>query len=70
MIWFYAITGVCGLRVILFVLPDYRQRQLGVLFCPARTIGRQLYRGIGIAQSIKRHLEISLPPRCSWARRG
>ncbi|MBD0865723.1 MAG: hypothetical protein GDA36_09035 [Rhodobacteraceae bacterium] len=37
--------GFCGLRVILFaappqVLPDCRHRQSGVLFWPARTIGR------------------------------
>ncbi|MBD0865090.1 MAG: hypothetical protein GDA36_05505 [Rhodobacteraceae bacterium] len=29
-----------------------------------------LYRGIGIAQSLKQRLQISLPPRCSEARRG
>ncbi|MBD0865165.1 MAG: hypothetical protein GDA36_05910 [Rhodobacteraceae bacterium] len=29
-----------------------------------------LYRGIGIAQSLTRRLELRLPPRCSRARRG
>ncbi|MBD0864926.1 MAG: hypothetical protein GDA36_04595 [Rhodobacteraceae bacterium] len=42
----YAIAGVCGVRVVLFaaprqVQPDCRQRQLGVLFWPARTVGRR-----------------------------
>ncbi|MBD0866270.1 MAG: hypothetical protein GDA36_12125 [Rhodobacteraceae bacterium] len=47
------------------VLPD----------CHQVPVGRPDYRaarhhGIGIAQSRKRRLQISLPPRCSQARRG
>ncbi|MBD0866430.1 MAG: hypothetical protein GDA36_12995 [Rhodobacteraceae bacterium] len=37
-VWFYAIVGVCRLKVILFVLPDCRHCPLGVLFWPARII--------------------------------
>ncbi|MBD0865207.1 MAG: hypothetical protein GDA36_06135 [Rhodobacteraceae bacterium] len=62
----YAIVGVCGLRVILFVTPRR--------FCSIATIANRacvlvspnyrvvLHRGIGIAQSLKRRLRISMPP--------
>ncbi|MBD0865186.1 MAG: hypothetical protein GDA36_06025 [Rhodobacteraceae bacterium] len=68
----YAITGVCGLRVILFAVPRR--------FCPIAAIARwafcfgphelsgtmqvkaALHRGIGIAQSLTRLLELRLPP--------
>jgi len=40
-VWFYAIAGACRLRGgATQVLPDCRQSQLGILFWPARTIGR------------------------------
>ncbi|MBD0865653.1 MAG: hypothetical protein GDA36_08655 [Rhodobacteraceae bacterium] len=45
-VWVYAIAGVCGLRVILFVTPRrfclIVDRQLGVLFWPARTTARRV----------------------------
>ncbi|MBD0865526.1 MAG: hypothetical protein GDA36_07930 [Rhodobacteraceae bacterium] len=47
------------------VLPDCRQRQSGVLFWPARTIGWCF-----IVAAKARRLQISLPPRFSEARRG
>ncbi|MBD0865226.1 MAG: hypothetical protein GDA36_06245 [Rhodobacteraceae bacterium] len=74
MVWF-AIAGVCGLRVMLFAAP-HRFCLIATIasrtFCLANPNYRAaLHRGIGIDQSRKRRLEISLPPpRFSAARRG
>ncbi|MBD0864634.1 MAG: hypothetical protein GDA36_03005 [Rhodobacteraceae bacterium] len=66
----YVIAGVCGLRGgSLQVLPDCRYRQSGV-FLANLNYRAARHRGIGIAQFLKRRLEIRLPPRFSRARRG
>ncbi|MBD0866438.1 MAG: hypothetical protein GDA36_13035 [Rhodobacteraceae bacterium] len=65
----YAVSGVCRLRGgTTQVLPDYHRHQLGVLFWPARTIGRGA--GQSIAQSLKRPVGDQHAPACSPGTQG
>ncbi|MBD0866109.1 MAG: hypothetical protein GDA36_11190 [Rhodobacteraceae bacterium] len=61
----YAIAGVCGAGSVR--LPP---SPVGRLVLASPNYRAVLHRCIGIAQSLKRRLEIRLPPRFSEVRRG